>query len=392
MSRARPQRWIRPLLAVGLLLLGATLTAPSGCSEAPREGYDDFLTRTRSLRDVGVDAGYVRSRLADLRGRWFMRSLLMGGYDLGLRMDFEWAEGEDGEPPVDYVVTMWHHTQPLGDTPMLVSSTQVQADGTFDLIADPLLVGAEVTRSDARVVAIATMHSRTPHGDNWCGNVTGKVISPLEIDITGSQFSAERDDDRTMALDQLDYRCADDREAETPPTDAGVTDASLTDAAGPPPRPEAPDLGVTGVATDLSGHWLLQTMLAGALPLQLWMSLVWAPARTGPDGGLSPATIDGALRQATGGSEDVVLANFSTTVQPDGSFEVWVPGFALEVGPVHVGADILLVAASLDDGLCGAVAGAVHSPMELDLAGSTFAGVRWTPGDEIPEGLPAACP
>lgn len=383
---ARPRR-TRRLLLLGTLLAAA---AAHTCAEAPQQGYDDFLTRTASLRDVGFDGGQVASRLEDLRGRWFMRSLLMGGYDLGLRMDYEYAPGEDGTPPVDYVVTMWHHTQPLGDEPMLVSSTQVAADGTFDLIADPLLVGSEVTRSETRVVAIATMHSRTPHGDNWCGTVIGKVISPLEIDITGSHFSAQRDEDRTLSLEQLDYRCADAEDPEPEPSDASVADAA--DGTLGPQRPEAPDLGTPASAADLTGHWVLQTLLAGALPLQLWISLVYTPALPGADGGVAPALLDGALRQATAGPDGPVLANFSTTVNEDGRFEVWVPGFELTVGPVSVEADILLVAATLDDGLCGVVGGAVFSPMELDLTGSTFAGVRWIPGDPIPEGLPSACP
>ena len=54
--------------------------------------------------------------------------------------------------------------------------------------------------------------------------------------------------------------------------------------------------------------------------------------------------------------------------------------------------DILLAAATIEEGWCGAAAGQVRSPIMLDLVGSTFAAVSWRPGTEVPETPPNACP
>jgi hypothetical protein len=145
----------------------------------------------------------------------------------------------------------------------------------------------------------------------------------------------------------------------------------------------SPDLSsVSSVAADLSGDWILSADLAQSLSLGLWASLVYTPS---PDGG---GALDGALRRATDPPGSIALATFSTLVSPDGRFELWLP--ALAIGTTQ--ASVLLVGATRSaDVFCGAGAGRVHKPIDLDLAGTTFGAVRWTPGTPLPTDAPDRC-
>src|SRR5262249_57933331 len=105
-----------------------------------------------------------------------------------------------------------------------------------------------------------------------------------------------------------------------------------------------------------------------------------------PGGG---GSLDGALRRATDPPGTVALTTFSTAVSPDGRFQIWMP--SLEVG--NVDASVLLVAATNGpDEFCGAGAGRVHKPIDLDLAGTTFGAIRWTLGAPLPTNAHDRCP
>jgi hypothetical protein len=187
-----------------------------------------------------------------------------------------------------------------------------------------------------------------------------------------------RDDAVDHALADVPLRCPD---VQPPPPDAGPPAA---DAAVEPP---VPDLSaVPSAAHDLSGQWLLTARLPIGLPLRLWLSLAYA---AGADG----ASLDGALRSTKAMPGDPALVHFDTRVDADGRFVIWLPGASLDLGTARLDGDILLAGATLgDDAFCGQAAGAVRSPLKLDLAGTTFSAQRWTPGTPVPEDAPNACP
>lgn len=338
--------------------------AVAGC-RSPSEDWDDYLART--TRDGGVGPASP-SQLADLNGRWWVHSLLAGGLDLGLRMDLAM---DLAKKPVPLHATIWlAAADPDKDSPLLATDTSVDQDGTFTLDAEPLELAAGAAPGlNVAVSAAVLMDATTQSKDAWCGTATGSVSKPLTLDLAGSTFAARRDDG-TRALADVPSACA-------PPTatpDGGVVVE----------MPDPPDLSsVPSELADLSGHWILSSELAGTLPLQLWASLTFVPAASG--GG----SLDGALRRATDPPGSPALASFSTTVDAAGRFQVWLP--ELDIGTVQ--ASVLLVGATESaDGFCGAGAGTVRKPILLDLAGTTFAAVRWTPGTQLPASPPNHCP
>jgi len=205
----------------------------------------------------------------------------------------------------------------------------------------------------------------------FCGSATGDVTQPLALDLSGSTFAARRDDDGTLALTDVPQSCF--------PHGAGG-DGGVVET----PRPMSPDLSsVSSTLADVSGDWILDANLAQSIPMKLWASLRFTPSPGGSGGSL-----DGALRRATDPPGSVALTTFSTAVAADGRFELWIP--ALVVGTTQ--ASVLLVGATRDaDVFCGAGAGRVHKPIDLDLAGTTFGATRWTPGTTVPTDTPDHC-
>lgn len=382
--RALPRRSL-PLCAL------AALTALAGCDDrTPRDDYDDFRDRTAAARESACTAGGGQSGvLADVEGRWLLNALLKGGIRVGLRIVFEAAEGSTDTPAQDLDARIWLHDQPLDAEPLVVTTTTVADDGTFELVADPLDLGTDVLESEASVIAVVTMLSRILDGERWCGDATGSVTSPLTLALDGSTFYAQRDDGGALVLDELPFECPGDPCAP----DAGVPDAGPPDAGvdGGPTRPETPDLSdVPSARRDLSGEYILTASLRGLVTARLWLSVIYRE-HVGDDGAVQ-AALDGTLRAVTDPPGSPPAATFFTPVDPEGRFEIWLPDFALEIGGLDVQGDILLAAASLEDRFCGAVAGEARSPIMLDLAGSTFSAMPWTPGTEPPMDPPNACP
>jgi hypothetical protein len=155
------------------------------------------------------------------------------------------------------------------------------------------------------------------------------------------------------------------------------------------PRPTSPDLtDVSSVAADVTGHFLVTARLANGFALQLWLSLVYAG---GPDGG----TLDGAIHKTQDAPGTPAAATFTTTVTPDGRFELWLPTFSMQTNLGRLEADILLSAVTLGaDGFCGEGAGQVRRPLAMSLEGATFAAQRFVPGTAAPPAneVASACP
>ncbi len=349
-------------MALRMLVLLA-LTA-GGCRGAG-DDYADFLAR----RGVGSgDEPQVQSTLQDLNGRFLVHALLAGGLDLGLRAELAM---DLSQQPIPLHARLWLATaNPDSDAPLVETDSEVAADGTFALDAEPLMLAAGSTPGlNTAVDANVVLHAATQSTDAWCGTATGNVVEPLMLDLAGSTFAARRDDAGTLALADVPQSCF--------PRDAG--DGGVIET----PRPMSPDLSsVSSALADLSGDWILDANLAQSIPMQLWASLRFTPAAGG--GG----SLDGALRRATDPPGSVALTTFSTAVTADGRFELWLP--ALVVGNTQ--ASVLLVGATRSaDVFCGAGAGRVHKPIDLDLAGTTFGATRWTPGSPLPTDAPDHC-
>ncbi|MCB9522653.1 MAG: hypothetical protein H6702_04650 [Myxococcales bacterium] len=367
-----------------LTLLGA-LALTLACGESPRDDYQAWRGRTRSYRGDGGAGpanpdGGTYSELADLRGRWLLNSLLFGGIEVGLRVVFEAAEGETNDPPRELVARIWLWDMPDDSAPLVTTTGSLDDKGRFQLVADPLDLPGSIINRDDPVQAVVILNARTLGAGTWCGVAEGSVQRPLTLPLEGSTFAALRDDDDEARLDLSDvpFRCPDDPEPPAP-------DMGVESDAGPVERPAAPDLsGVGSAYADLTGDWLFTADFD--IPLQLWISLRAIP---GAEGG----SLDGALRSVRAAPGEPALATFTTQVEADGRFEIWLPDFTLSVGNLAIEADILLAAATTGDGFCGAAAGAIRSPAVFaqTLDGVTYRAIPWVPGEST-AGAPNACP
>jgi hypothetical protein len=352
-------------MAMRLLLL---LVALSGCRNAAAD-YQDFLARRQS--DGGVEM-MVQSSLQDLNGFWLVSSLLAGGLELGLRMEFTM---DLAATPIPLHARLWLETHdPMVDDPILETDTTVNPDGTFELHAEPLkLVKGATPGLSVDVTANVVLHSSTQNAMAWCGTATGNVSDPLSLDLAGSTFAA-RPTTRSLQLADVPQSCF-------PKNNNGMNPIIEI------PKPASPDLSsVSSSLADLTGHWIINANLANSVPLKLWAEMVFTPGT--PDGGTTVGSLDGSLRRATDSPGSLALGHFSTQVSSDGRFEVWIP--QLTVGQTQ--ASVLLVGATRSaDVFCGAGAGKVHKPIELDLMGTTFGATRWVPGTVVPEDTPNTC-
>jgi len=372
-----------------VLLILVLLT---GCADrrTSSEDYHDFRDRSEGQRAGATCERSVSftSQAADLRGRWVVRNLLPGGINLGLRLGIDWAEGEDGVAPIDQVIRFWLMEQdPDTESPILETKATMDAAGTFSLVAAPLSLGAELLNTANPVEASVELHSLVRDGDAWCGTMTGSVTSPLTLGLEGSTFAARRDDEQLPVFTEMPFACPMTECGEVLTADAGLNeDGGSTD--GGVLRPDSPDLSdIEGQRLDVTGDWVLSASLGG-LPLQLWVGLLSHPGgEMGPDG------IDGLIRLTRDEPVSPARVIFDTTMNADGEFDVWLPGFYLDTDVIVVEGDILLSAVAIDEGFwCGRGNGVVTSPFPLDLSDATFAAIRWVPGTEPPEAPLRACP
>lgn len=419
---------MKPLAHIALISL-----AFLACSNGARDDYDHFRARSEGRRNQ--DAGALaESSVQDLNGRWLLHAL-MAGIHLGLIVDLEAQSPVEGEVPTAYTARIWYWKQdvpvvacstdaPCLDNktcnrfgtcespPLVTTEVTVDETGGFDIVANPLSLPAELLRLADPILADVTLRSVTASADNWCGNALGSVTSPITLDLKGTTFSsfrhvpqdwvckvggaagtpcatdAERADLKNYEYVAFDLPLRCEAKPGDPVPDAGVVDAGTDGGPVGPQRPESPDLSAfMSVPRDITGNWIFQARVNGAIPLQLWLTLFYTPA---PDG---TASLDGALRSVMAEPGTPALATFTTVVDAEGRFEVWLPGLSIATDLATVQADILLAGVTLADALCGRAAGAVNQPPLGALnAATTFYAVPWDPNTDAPEGLPAACP
>ena len=384
----------RPKLR-SLLALIALFALAVACQPGPEEDYANYRKRTEKFRELDAQIVEIESQLSDIRGRWLLNASLNGGFTLGLWVVIDELEGVPFEAPTEGArlrARLWLDDQDPREDPALVETElTLDEEGRFELVADPLSLSPDVLGTVDPVDARVRLQSQSRNGDLFCGTVLGSVTSPLELNLDGSNFAAVRDDEGTLTIDEIPFQCPPLGGGPVQPIDMGTGDNVVSDMTL---RPEAPAIEGESVPGELSGHWYLNAKLRGALPLQLWVSLVQSSA-AGEAG-----SIDGAIRRGVDPVAAPALATFSAPLDREGRFEIWLPNFSLETETAEILGDILLAAITLPSesegdptpAFCGGAAGEVSKPIPLDLEGTTFYALRWTPGEPAPEEIPAACP
>lgn len=361
------------LLILGLLCWGCD-------TRTSQEDYDDFRSRTADYRKANCNETLIPTAdpATDLSGVWLIRSRLGAGLALGLRISFEKTSDSSNR---QYEVRFWLHDQPEDDPPLVITETIVDGDGQFRMIADPLDLGKDVVQSESAVLARVILDAGIIDADSWCGGVSGQVTSPLNLDLDGSIFFAQR---MTPGLVYEDLPSGCPNSDCDIDNDAG-SDSDMGTGDDENLRPASPDLeAFETVRTNLTGDWILNASLNG-LPLALWITLY--DRNPNAAGGM-----DGAVRLTRDTVDSPPRTTFFTVVDENGRFEIWLPDLYLEIDPLVIQANFLLSAVSQAEYWCGGGAGSVSQPFEIDLDGATFFAVPWTPGADEPEDLPNACP
>lgn len=423
----------RSICMAGLLVgLGVSLAA---CGDSlPRTDYDNFRSRSESER-VAAEIIEGDSQLQDLSGRWIMHADLVGGIRLGLVTDFQvTGTVAEGEVPRTYTLQVWLHDQDVpvktcmadGDcgegqtcgrfnvcesAPLLITTTEVADDGTFQ-IALPLNLPASVVNTADPVIADVVLNASTTDGDAYCGFATGNVTSPLTFVLDGSTFGATRYEPAQLLCQISATDDAPARPCETAEElaigdnydhvyrlrpnkcpvgtidgpDGGMPDMGVEPDGGLQ-RPASPDLSeVTSEPRDLTGTYVLTATVNGVIPLQLWLSLIHTQGETA-------GSLDGALRSTMDMPGDEALETFTTTVDAEGRFEIWLPELVVTTDIATVEANLLLGGATVETGLCGRATGEVLAPpLGMLNERTTFFATPWQPGTPLPEGALSACP
>ncbi len=403
-----------------ILIYLSIMTCFSSCRNIPQEDYQNYRKRTETLRLEGQqdsfmeDMGTKEDVLADLQGNWFLHALLNVGITIGLRINLSKADiqanAESSDIPRNLKVKIWLDRQnPKVDPPLVETTTQIDDQGNFVIEAKPLVLDKEVLNASDPVIADVLLKAKIQSKDQFCGDATGSVTSPLQIDLAGSTFYAQRDEDFSLQKMGLPYQCVQ-LNPDPNQGDAQVDQGSNTmdqgvDMAMEIPKPQTPDLSeFASNLANLSGSWMVVANINN-LKVKLWLTLAYSEYLVD---GKKSAILDGMIRRSADLPDAVPIAQFSTLVGQDGRFEIWLPGFSLDK-PLPIQGDILLSAVTLindnaDMGMnmntsgetqaiwCGKGAGAIQKPFVISLENSTFYAHPWVFGQALPDETINACP
>lgn len=386
--------------ALVALLTALALVTLNGCEDKPKADYEAFKKRTQSLRDqVCLPASDRPSRLVDLRGFWLLNAKLSTGTLVALRIEMSadtWPEQlEEGET-FTFNASIWLAESDPTSEPLVVVDPPPRVDwrGHFTLTADPLVLEL----SSGPVEAVVNLESISQDGNAFCGDATGDVVQPLTISLEGSRFGALRDDDLSLNIEDVPRNCGCDEDDEEEM--GGESMGGMTIEG--PERPDLPSLArEDSGSADITGHWLINIKLPVPLPLKLWASLVYTPPSDPPIEGAEGGVVDGVLRRQLDPINAEPIARFSSAINRDGVFEVWMPSFSL-MGAIPVSGDLLIggviVPSAQEDrstywcGLAGGVARTTLLPDDIDLTGTTLYASPWLPGSADITGQLNACP
>ena len=407
-----------------LVLLCCFVVCLTSCNNLPEEDYLNFKKRSESIRENRIQivsgdsvqtetssSNVPTSQVADIRGIWLVNARLSVGIPLGLKIQFsseeEWPiENEKPVTPFVLQAKIWldvNNTQT--DPPLIEVDTLIGEDGTFTLEAKPLSLDPDAFGLTSAVDADVTLESQILSSESICGIALGNVTEPINVPLEGSVFYAVRDDQEVKSIEDLPSECPNTSLDAMKPTSEQkgemMTEDTDEESMGgeeqdndEPIKPAVPELGqVDSALGDLTGHWFINVKLAAApIPLKLWISLVYVDSETG-------GLIDGSLRRADAELMSPPLAQFSTIVDEQGRFEIWLPDFQL-TGSFPVEGNLLISGVTLPveettqrpQGWCGGASGTVNKPLMIDLEGTTLYAHPWKPGDGEPDPLLDQCP
>lgn len=143
---------------------------------------------------------------------------------------------------------------------------------------------------------------------------------------------------------------------------------------------------------DVSGKWLVSSLLAGGLALGLRMRFALDQAKT-------PVALTADIWLAAADTNlDPPLLTVQTVIDDTGRFELQAVPLVLKQGSVK-GLNVDVVAnvimdcytQSIDE-WCGGATGMVTDPLQLDLHGSTLGAARDEAGTKLIADVPSRCP
>lgn len=210
----------------------------------PDAKFDDFVTRIPDAAPQ-PDAA-ILSEIPDITGRFFITLPTVVDVDLPFFFiaDNTMTANPDGTATLDTTIQSLDYTTllPVGDA-VTFTAVPISMTGQFELTTTDLtIVGPANPITGAPLLASTiTLMPTIKSVDLFCGPVTGMVVDPLSIDLTGSNMGAIRVPAGTVGMD------LPEPVGECPPDmimpDAGVPDAMPADAAVP--DAQVPDAGVT---------------------------------------------------------------------------------------------------------------------------------------------------
>ncbi len=205
---------MRRALVPSLMTAAALLSA--GCPD-PDARLDEFLEASEEDREAPPAKMDLASTLADINGDFLLALAVATAQDLPLQFytTATLVQASDGTG------TLTLSLQPLaidpGETltprvpvsdPLLIEDIEVSEDGAFAAdLGEINLVAAANPILGLDITATIALEGFIQDENLYCGNVTGLVSAPTELDLMGSTFAAIRVDSVDELPEMFPIKC-----------------------------------------------------------------------------------------------------------------------------------------------------------------------------------------
>lgn len=161
---------------------GSSEAGPTTTTVSASGPLDEATTDTPVVNDISGDHLFALSAIIDPAHPFQLRAMVVQeGNDV--RMSLQPLS-------LDPQATTFPR-EPVGDP--IQANTVIADDGTFEIdLGEVLLVGQSNPITGSDIVATLRFSGRVESPDYWCGDVTGTVTAPLNLDLTGSTFAGTR--------------------------------------------------------------------------------------------------------------------------------------------------------------------------------------------------------
>ncbi|EDM75116.1 hypothetical protein PPSIR1_34063 [Plesiocystis pacifica SIR-1] len=383
--------------ATALSGLGVIAFALTGCPD-PEARFNEFLDATEDDRPMADDGDTGEDTetgdtggpegLPDMTGTYLFALVTTLDPETPLQfvttVDMTVAEdGLSGEADFTFQplsLDVGSKTAPrefVGD-PLVYAGIPIDANGGYTIDMGTVQVtGAANPITGSDIEATLQVLGEIVHASAFCGDLSGEVTSPLQYDLAGSTFGAIRlgDDgsDPSALPIEFPYRCD-----MVPPAD-----------------PTFPDLNGTFL-------YAMVTTLDPETPLQFVATVDFTYNADGTAGTANicfqPLSLDVGSTTAPREFVGDPLCYEDIELSADGTYDIDM-GTVMVTGAANpiTGSDIeatLQVAGEIvhADAACGDMTGEVTSPLQYDLAGSTFGAIRLSDDGSDPATLPIEFP